>query len=134
MLIEVNKEKDGIRKIISYCIGYPSEEKVSAKLDEYFSTDSLKLYRTADYSGIIGIELKDNGKIEIKHIAVDPVHRKQSIGKKMIDEISAMTKCSLMFLETSDHAVGFYRKCGFSAKSLGEKYPGIVRYYCEKNV
>ncbi|PFE51898.1 GNAT family N-acetyltransferase, partial [Bacillus cereus] len=32
--------------------------------------------------------------------------------------------------ETDKEAVGFYKKCNFKIESLGEKYPGIERFYC----
>lgn len=34
-------------------------------------------------------------------------------------------------LHILDVAVNFYRKVGFKVKSLGEKYPGIIRYECK---
>jgi ribosomal protein S18 acetylase RimI-like enzyme len=132
VLIEVKEKDKKIKQLITYCIGFPTEEKVNTKLDEYFSSETLTLFCTKDFSGLIGIGVDNDNRIEILHIAVDPENRKRSIGKRMIEEISAIKKCSTLYLETSDNAVDFYRKCGFSAKSLGEKYPGVVRYYCER--
>jgi len=33
-------------------------------------------------------------------------------------------------IELAKEAVNFYEKCGFKITSLGEKYPGIVRFKC----
>lgn len=32
--------------------------------------------------------------------------------------------------ETDLEAVDFYRKCGFTVATLGEKYPGVQRFSC----
>ena len=132
MLIKVMEQNETIVRLLSLSVGHPTAEKLDSLLEEYLQSDSMSLYRTPDSSGIIGIGGKENGQIEIRHIAVDPERRHQSIGREMIREIERLHKPSALFLETDDSAVGFYRRCGFSVKSLGEKYPGVVRYYCEK--
>lgn len=39
---------------------------------------------------------------------------------------------SVLSAETDAEAVGFYRSCGFTVRSLGEKYPGTERFLCER--
>lgn len=40
-------------------------------------------------------------------------------------------KYLLIYTETDNDAVDFYRKYGFEITSLGEKYPGVERFLCE---
>jgi len=61
---------------------------------------------------------------------VIPELRLRGIAKEMIDCVIDKHKIKTLFAETDMDAVGFYRKCGFSINSLGEKYPGTERYKC----
>lgn len=48
----------------------------------------------------------------------------------MIKEVLRMHQLMYLEAETDDEAVEFYKKIGFQVKSLGEKYPGVERFYC----
>lgn len=50
----------------------------------------------------------------------------------MIEFVQQKYSFSPMYAETDHEALRFYEKCGFAVKSLGEKYPGVERFYCEK--
>lgn len=80
--------------------------------------------------GCIGIELLSQKRCEIKHIAVLPRHRNESIGSKMIDFILKQYSLDSVFAETDNDAVNFYKKYGFEIISLGEKYIGVERFQC----
>jgi len=49
----------------------------------------------------------------------------------MIDFIIEKHSLSMISTETDQDAVNFYNKIGFSITSLGEKYPGVERFWCE---
>lgn len=66
----------------------------------------------------------------ILSIDVDSAFRGKGIGSKLISSFIENTSCSEICAETDDDAVTFYQKYGFDIKSLGEEYPGIVRYIC----
>lgn len=68
--------------------------------------------------------------VEIVSIAVDPAFRRQGIGSNLISFAAKSLKCDEVRAETDDDAVGFYRRYGFDVVSLGEKYPGVIRYLC----
>lgn len=66
---------------------------------------------------------------EITCIAVRKEYSRQGIGKALMDFIKS--RHSHLIAETDDDAVDFYKKQGFIIHSLGEKYPGVIRYKCE---
>ncbi|MCS1351090.1 N-acetyltransferase [Mechercharimyces sp. CAU 1602] len=80
--------------------------------------------------GLVGIEEVQPRSVIIQHIATDSLARYKGIGRLMIKEIIAYTNAIYIEAETDNVAVHFYRKCGFTIFSLGEKYPGVIRYKC----
>ncbi len=56
----------------------------------------------------------------------------RGVGSKLIDFVCEKHQPQLLIAETDYDAVGFYRKYGFAVTTLGEKYPGCVRYLCKK--
>ena len=89
-------------------------------------------YRDGALVGVIGIELSAEGVGVIAQIAVAPASRHMGIGQAMINVAMRDLSLSVLRAETDDDAVGFYRSCGFQVRSLGEKYPGVERYLCER--
>ncbi|MBN1649139.1 MAG: GNAT family N-acetyltransferase [Spirochaetales bacterium] len=130
MLTEVNQNTKAVQSILAQCIWKPTEERIGKIAGSYFADRNSHLFLLSDSSGLIGIKNDGKGLIEICHIAVAENMRKQGIGRNLIHEIIRQTRCITLYAETDDDAVNFYRKCGFVIKSLGEKYSGIVRYYC----
>lgn len=120
-----------IRELLTYAT---SASKID---DEYMlcqQHDNRKLYGyklNKKFIGCIGIELTAENSCEIKQIAVSPFERGRGIGKRMIDFICEKHAVSLISAETDLDAVNFYKKSGFTITSLGEKYPGVERFWCE---
>lgn len=48
----------------------------------------------------------------------------------MIQAIQEKRESETLCVETDQEAVGFYQSLGFNIKSLGEKYPGVERFWC----
>lgn len=119
-----------VRVLLSYAT---SLDKVDTAYSTYLNSPNQHLFAYIKENvtvGCIGIEI--NGMdCEIKHIAVAPQERGRGVGSSMIHYL--IEKCDLNSItaETDDDAVEFYRKVGFRILSLGEKYPGVVRYWCE---
>lgn len=77
------------------------------------------------------IDIINSEEITILDIAVDKTQQRNGIGKKLINFVLDNYKRKILIAETDGDAVDFYRKCGFQVNSLGEKYPGIIRYDCK---
>ncbi|MHC1695582.1 MAG: GNAT family N-acetyltransferase [Eubacteriales bacterium] len=112
----------------------PTEEKLRAKSDIYEADESVFPYAITDGTNIAGIIIlrrMSPAGYEIMSIAVDTPYRGRRIGTDLIALSAKELSCHELCAETDDDAVEFYRKRGFDIISLGEKYPGVVRYLCK---
>jgi ribosomal protein S18 acetylase RimI-like enzyme len=124
-----------ISREIQGLLGYATSlTRTEAEYGKYLEAPGRKLYGfrlKGEIVGCTGIEIKGN-QLEIKHIAVLPEARGKQIGTRMIEWIRNKHSPNVIVAETDQEAVGFYRKAGFTAASLGEKYPGTERFWCER--
>ncbi|KOF10037.1 hypothetical protein AC739_11825 [Planococcus glaciei] len=124
-----------ISREIKSLLGYATSSGQAEKAYEgYMAAANHRLYGFKIQEGIvgcIGVHLEE-GQLEIRHIAVSPEVRGQGIGGRMIEWIQAEHSPFVVVAETDQEAVEFYRKAGFTAVSLGEKYPGVERFRCER--
>ncbi|MBO8171980.1 MAG: GNAT family N-acetyltransferase [Bacillaceae bacterium] len=119
-----------VRELLSYAT---SIEKVDAVYDQYIQHADKHLFafvKDKKVIGCIGVEINVN-HCEIKHIAVSPEERGKGIASKMIKFLFEKYNLTTIIAETDREAVQFYRKIGFTVTSLGEKYPGVERFFCE---
>ncbi len=120
-------EIDPIKKVLKHATG-PSEASLFKAVSMY-KNDQAVLYKYGN-KGCIGIALIHTNRARICHIAVSKKYRNQGIALQMIKEIIRKYELTYIEAETDKEAVGFYKKCNFKIESLGEKYPGIERFYC----
>lgn len=122
-----------VKHLLVYAVGMASDEKIRRILEQVYSGPNTTLYVSIDDKdtalGIIGCR-RGGDSTEILHIAVDERKRRQGIGREMINKFVALEKPTELVAETDNDAVGFYRRYGFSIRSLGEKYPGVERFHC----
>ncbi|MDM5462900.1 GNAT family N-acetyltransferase [Bacillus cereus] len=120
-------EIDPIKKVLKHATG-PSEVSLIKAVSLYENNHAV-LYKYGN-KGCIGIALIDTNRARICHIAVDEKYRNHGIALQMIKEIVRKYELTYIEAETDREAVGFYKRCNFKIESLGEKYPGIERFYC----
>ncbi|MBW4083734.1 GNAT family N-acetyltransferase [Paenibacillus sp. S150] len=107
------------------------------ELERYLAEDSRELlgaFASGELAGVIGIRHGPEAGAEILHIAVLGRLRGRGIGAAMIGEIRKCKEIETLQAETDRDAAGFYRSCGFTVSSLGEKYPGVERFSCVMSV
>lgn len=109
----------------------PTDEKIRARAMAYAENSLCRAFFALDGDVPVGLCIVQPGdqQAEILALAVAKAHRKRGIGRGLIAHVHGQLTMPLL-AETDDEAVGFYRRCGFCATSLGEKYPGIIRYRC----
>lgn len=120
-------EIDPIKKVLKHATG-PSEASLFKAFSMY-KNDQAVLCKYGN-KGCIGIVLIHTNRARVCHIAVDEKYRNQGIALQMIKEIIKEYELTYIEAETDKEAVGFYKKCNFKIESLGEKYPGVERFYC----
>lgn len=114
----------------------PTKEKLRRIADKYEAGDGIFAFFCEDNGFPCGITIltrQTDDVFEMISLAVDPAFRGQGIASTLISTAMDTLRCRTLYAETDDDAVGFYRKYGFHIKSLGEKYPGSVRYHCTFN-
>ncbi|TWT27136.1 GNAT family N-acetyltransferase [Planomicrobium sp. CPCC 101110] len=129
---------------VDYSAGFQHELEgvlslATSKADEeyakYMKSANRKLYVCEvnhTIAGCIGIRFLAVNSCKIKHIAVAPENRSRRIASEMVDFVYRKYGFSSIHAETDRDAMGFYRKNGFAATNLGEKYPGRERFLCRK--
>ena len=131
--IKGNLHDERILYMLSLSAYMPTEEMMNRRADEYERDANISVFGCFErktVSGVIAGKWIDESVGEIIGIAVDPACRGKGIGAGLIAHAATQLKCRQLRAETDDDAVAFYRKCGFAIESLGEKYPGVVRYLC----
>jgi len=118
----------------------PTREKALARFRTYLADTSVTIlaHRVAPAAGdrpegridgcIAYRRLGDS--LEVLNIGTAPAVRGTGLGRRLIAAALGREGPAGVRLETDSDAEGFYRRCGFSVVSLGEKYPGIERFEC----
>lgn len=131
--VKGNLHDKRILSVIALSQYRPTAEKLASLARKYEADENIFSFacdENGSICGVIVLRRLDCKVFEILSIASDPAHRNRGIASKLISFAVDTLKCSTIKAETDDDAVGFYRKCGFHIISLGEKYPGTVRYLC----
>ena len=131
--IKGNLHDKGILGVLSQSMYMPTEEKLTLRADTYEADESVSAFACIDREIVIGVIVLKTltaDSFEILGIAVESAFRGMGIGSKLISSAIESLSCHQICAETDDDAVGFYRNYGFDIESLGEKYPGVVRYRC----
>ena len=110
-----------IYQLLSECMYMPTWDKLAARANEYMSNDAIHIFGSYDnkrITGIIVINHNQDGSHEIKEIAVAPEYRNRGIGKGLIQYVCDELSISMLYAETDDDAVDFYRHCGFETQEF----------------
>jgi riboflavin biosynthesis RibT protein len=111
MLIRYKKNYEKIAMgLLSFMPTEKDIKKLQQTMKEYETNDNWQLYlwKEEDIIGIIGIKL-ENDVVEIQHICVNPSHRYQGIGKKMVKALKDLYTDKV--LKANEHTEGFFEKC-----------------------
>ena len=121
-------------RLLSLSMFRPDPDRVYGTLENLLSRNDTHVFLSLVSSkpvGFIAAERSGVGTASIRYISVDAKFQGRGIGKELVIWLFSEWKDLREFrAETDSSAVGFYRKCGFAIKSLGEKYPGVERFEC----
>lgn len=123
---------DDVRALLALAVG-PGLGRVQAVCEQYESDPTWQIrgaYRDGRLVGCLGIELLGQDSSRIRHVAVDRLHRREGIGRTMIESISRRQQFSQLIAETDAEAVDFYRALGFTIRAAGTINPAVERFQC----
>lgn len=109
--------KRSFEKIAMGLLSFMPTEKDLKKLQEtmkqYEESDNWQLYlwkEVDDIVGIIGISLEDDRSAVLQHVSVNPSHRDQGVGKKMIEHLKTSLDDKFEIV-ANEQTQEFYKKC-----------------------
>jgi ribosomal protein S18 acetylase RimI-like enzyme len=126
---EAHSEK--VRAILAASVFRPEEDEHLDQALRYYDDIDTFLFCARLYGepvGLVGCR-REPGVITIMHIATSTAYRHRNIGRKLIAHVATAWPRDTLVAETNDHAVGFYRQCGFVVDPI-EPIDGVRRYRC----
>ncbi len=112
MLIRYKKAFEKIAMgLLSFMPNEKDLKKLQQTVKQYESDDSwqLFLWKEEDITGLLGIQFVNDGSLQIQHISVNPSHRHQGIGKRMVCALQDLYPDKLIV--PNAETAGFIGKC-----------------------
>ncbi len=129
----VRMTKGPVQALLAEAAFPPTADRAAALLAATYTRPRVTLYlayEAQELVGLIGLHRTARDRGEVTHIAVQPGRRRQGVGRSMLLELRHHLGLRELVAETDGEALGFYRRCGFRVRSLGETYPGVERFHC----
>jgi GNAT superfamily N-acetyltransferase len=113
--------------VIATSIGLPTDEKTQQVLDAYRAENHslMGCFVEGNLIGVIGVEQSET-QVKIEHLSVVAKFQSRGVGKMLVESLMAIAK--VIFAETDDESVGFYRALGFDCQPFYGPYG--KRYKC----
>jgi riboflavin biosynthesis RibT protein len=112
MLIRYKKNFEKIAMgLLSFMPTEKELKKLQQSMKQYENDENWQLYlwKEDDIIGIIGISNQEDNKVEIHHICVNPSHRHQGVGKRMVKALNElMTDKTIV---PTEYTASFFEKC-----------------------
>jgi ribosomal protein S18 acetylase RimI-like enzyme len=119
-------------EVLSQCIyrgGDPERRAAAMAFYDIAGNRLIGAWLGGELVGVVGL-CPQGSAVEIRHLAVDARHRQCGIGRQLLIYCQSIYPGKTLIAETDREAKEFYRKCGFTCRSMGEKYPGTERFEC----
>lgn len=124
----------GVPELLALAVGDDDRQRIdhTLELERYRCDPSTALLLARDDGqpvGVVGYTVLE-ATVRILHIATDRAARRTGVGRQLLAALREKTPPQLpLVAETDLDALGFYLANDFIAESLGEKYPGVERFY-----
>lgn len=135
MLIDLTAETGSaeVMELLGYAV-FGDETKAAAVASAYASGGSFGLYGWKEEGalvGLAGIEMTEDGSMEIRHLAVLPENRGRGYARGLLLETMLARAPRYVLAESADEtAADFYRALGFMVYSLGVDASGSEWFRC----
>lgn len=112
MLIRFKKSFEKIAMgLLSFMPTEKDIKQLQQTMKEYEENEDWRLYLWKEeevITGIVGVQVKVDS-IVIQHISVNPSHRSEGIGQKMVKELHSLFEGKKV--EATEHTSSFLQKC-----------------------
>lgn len=116
MLIRYKKTFEKIAMgLLSFMPNEKDLKKLQVTMREYENDEKLQLFlwKEEDIIGLLGVLYHDDqNTLEIQHVSVNPSHRSQGVGKRMVKALQEMYPDKKII--ANNHTAPFIEKCDFS--------------------
>jgi riboflavin biosynthesis RibT protein len=122
MLIRYKKAFEKIAMgLLSFMPNEKDLKKLQQTMKQYETDDSwqLFLWKDEDITGLIGVQVINEETLEIQHISVNPSHRHQGIGKRMVCALQDLY--SNKAVSPNAETASFVEKCAAAGELASEK-------------
>ena len=130
---ETDPDSEGVLALLTYAVGSEDRDRLDVALMPYRTGSAvLAVARSARMPvGVIGYSAAPH-QVTVLHLTTDPLRRQRGIGTALIRWVHARHPSTPVVAETDAEAVRFYEKTGFTSTSLGDKYPGVERFFVRR--
>jgi riboflavin biosynthesis RibT protein len=119
MLIRYKKTFEKIAMgLLSFMPNEKDLKKLQATMKQYEIEEDwqLFLWKEEDIIGLIGIMFNGEQEIQIQHISVNPSHRLQGVGKKMVKALDEMYPEK--HISANEYTSAFINKCEICTENM----------------
>lgn len=114
MLIRYKKAFEKIAMgLLSFMPNEKELKKLQQTMKDYETEENWQLFLWKDEEdiiGLVGVKFTENKTFQIQHISVNPSHRHQGIGKRMVTALQEMF--SEWSASANEETAAFFEKCG----------------------
>lgn len=114
----------------------PWQQPVGSERDELEQQSHHRMLMDGDrLIGVGRLHQLDDGKAQVRYMAVDPAYQGRQLGARLLTELEQQALalgCSVVVLNARDSAVGFYQRLGYSKQHDAPSQFGIVHYRMQR--
>jgi riboflavin biosynthesis RibT protein len=106
------------RKIAMGLLSFMPNEKdlqnLQKTMNEYVTEQDRQLFLWKEEEGFIGLMgiMEDDNQIQLQHISVNPSHREQGFGKRMVNALKELYPNTTII--SHENTVAFIKKCNLN--------------------
>jgi len=117
-------ENSDLARLLGLALNSPTPGKVRSAAQGAYSKQQGHFFAVLGEDGspigIAGYRTVDNNKMILLHVAVDPAHRGQGVGRRMVETLRSFLKSGAVMAEVSPAQSGFLEALGFQCKPGGD--------------
>lgn len=126
MLIRYKKAFEKIAMgLLSFMPNEKDLKKLQQTMKNYETEDKWQLFlwkEEEDIIGLVGVNFTEHILMQIQHISVNPSHRHQGIGKRMVNALQEMYPD--WTASANEETAAFFEKCGHNENGQNKEGSG----------